>query len=64
MKDSFVYRSEDMNSYGIDFLAKIDPVYTQDLTINMDWYQENYNEMLLNVSIPSKLEKDFLKHIE
>ena len=30
----------------------------------MEWYRENYNEILLNVGIPSKLEKDFLKHIE
>lgn len=32
--------------------------------INKDWYAENFNELLLNVGHPSKLEKDFLKHIE
>lgn len=30
----------------------------------MEWYRENFNEILLNVGHPSKLEKDFLKHIE
>lgn len=31
---------------------------------NKDWFKENYNEILMNVGHPSKLEKDFLKHIE
>lgn len=30
----------------------------------MEWYKENFNEIMLNVCHPSKLEKDFLKHIE
>jgi hypothetical protein len=31
---------------------------------NQDWYKENCNEILLNVGLPTKLEKDFLRHIE
>lgn len=53
-----------MLTYGNDFLAQLHPTLVQDFRDNMDWYRENYNEILLNVGHPSKLEKDFLKHIE
>lgn len=64
MKDTIVYRTEDMETYGLEFVSKIEPMFVQDYQKNMDWYRENYNEILLNVGHPSKLEKDFLKHIE
>ena len=30
----------------------------------MDWYKENFNDIMLNVCYPSKTEKEFLKHVE
>jgi hypothetical protein len=53
-----------MDKYGVDFLSFIEPKFVKDYHENMDWYKENYNEIMLNVCHPSKLEKDFLKHIE
>lgn len=62
--DKFPYRADEMETYGSEFLSKIEPLLAQDYMENMHWYDENYNEILLNVGQPSKLEKDFLKHIE
>ena len=31
---------------------------------NRDYYQQNYNEILLNVNFPSQLEQDFFRHVE
>jgi|JI9StandDraft_1071089.scaffolds.fasta_scaffold16933_8 hypothetical protein len=31
---------------------------------NYEWYLENTSEIILNSTYPSKLEKEFLKHIE
>jgi predicted DNA-binding ribbon-helix-helix protein len=31
---------------------------------NYEWYLENTSEIILNSAYPSKLEKEFLKHIE
>jgi hypothetical protein len=53
-----------MEKYGLEFLSKIEPRFSQDIWKNLEWYKENYNEILLNVGFPSKLEKDFLRHIE
>lgn len=35
-----------------------------DIKQNHEWYLQNQNEVLLNVSYPSKQEKEFLRHIE
>lgn len=43
---------------------KVDSRFVQDISSNLDWYLENYNDVLLNVSYPSKQEKEFLKHVE
>ena len=64
LRDTFVYVPEDMDKYGLDFTSRIEPLFVQDFKQNAEWYIENYNEILLNVGHPSKLEKDFLKHIE
>ena len=53
-----------MKKYGIEFLSHIDPFFVQDIQNNLEWYMENYNEILLNVCYPSKQEKEFLKHVE
>lgn len=62
--DSYPYNPDEMEEYGVSFLSYIEPLFVQDYHTNMQWYNEHYNEILLNVSQPSKLEKDFLKHIE
>jgi hypothetical protein len=64
IRDTFVYRPEDMESYGLDFVSRIEPLFVQDFQENAEWYKENFNEILVNFGHPSKLEKDFLKHIE
>ncbi len=64
MVDTIVYTPEQMEKYGLDFLSHIDPMYVKDIQSNLDWYLENYNDILLNVSYPSKQEKEFLKHVE
>jgi len=53
-----------MSEYGLEFLSYLDPNFIQDVNNNLQWYKENYNEILANVCYPSKLEKEFLKHIE
>lgn len=53
-----------MLEYDQSFLAQVDPGFVKDLLVNSDWYLENFNEILLNVGYPSRMEKDFLKHIE
>ena len=53
-----------MDSYGLDFLAGVEPLIVKDMFYNRDWFEENCNEILLNVGQPTKLEKDFLRHIE
>lgn len=45
-------------------MAHIDPGFAKDMRENWEWYLENYNEVLLNASYPSRQEKEFLKHIE
>ena len=42
----------------------MDPYFVADIRQNMEWYLQNQNEVLLNVNYPSKLEKEFLRHIE
>jgi hypothetical protein len=64
LKDQTVYTPLKMHQYGIDFISKVDPRFIQDINNNLDWYLENYNEILLNVSYPSRQEKEFLKHVE
>jgi 2-oxo-4-hydroxy-4-carboxy--5-ureidoimidazoline (OHCU) decarboxylase len=64
-----VISSENMDEFGLDFLSYIDPKYVKDIKENMEWYlnsyRENpqvceYNEILLNVGYPSKMEREFL----
>ena len=31
---------------------------------NAEWYAQNYNEFLMNINYPCKLQTDFLKMIE
>lgn len=62
--DQFVYVSQDMLTYSNDVVGIVDPIFAKDLKENFDWYLENFNEILLTVNCPSKLEKEFLKHIE
>jgi len=58
------YRAEDMENYPQEFLAQISKLQASDLEQNYEWYLENTNEIILNTIYPSKLEKEFLKHIE
>jgi hypothetical protein len=53
-----------MLTYSNDVVGIVDPIFAKDLKENFDWYLENFNEILLTVNCPSKLEKEFLKHIE
>jgi len=53
-----------MNEYGQDFIENVNPLYARDIVENEAWYSENVNDLLLNVFYPSKLEQDYLKHIE
>ena len=53
-----------LHEYGQDFLSYVDPHYVADIEQNWEWYLQNQNEVLLNVSYPSKQEKEFLRHIE
>ena len=53
-----------LQEYGLDFVSYVDPHYIADLRQNYEWYLQNQNEVLLNVNYPSKLEKEFLRHIE
>jgi len=62
--DSECYRAEDMENYPQEFLAQISKLQANDLDQNYEWYLENTNEIILNTIYPSKLEKEFLKHIE
>lgn len=64
VRDTFVYKPDNLHLYGQDFLSHIDPQFAQDIETNYDWYMENQNEILLDVGYPSKQEKEFLKHIE
>jgi hypothetical protein len=43
-----------MHEYGLSFLGHVDPKFAKDIKQNFDWYLENYNEILLNVSYPSR----------
>jgi hypothetical protein len=45
-------------------MAQVGLLYATDLKENHLYYQENFNEIILNSVYPSRLEKDFLKHIE
>ena len=53
-----------IHEYGLDFLSFVDPHFVADIKENYEWYLLNQNEVLLNVNYPSKLEKEFLRHIE
>lgn len=62
--DPEVYTYMNMDRYNLNFLSSLEPIIVQDMYSNQEWYQENCNEILLNVGLPTKLEKDFLRHIE
>lgn len=62
-----------MSTFGLEFLAWVDPAFVKDLDTNLEWYLEHfresphlaqYNEILLNCSYPSRQEREFLKHVE
>lgn len=60
----FPYKPTMIHEYGLDFLSFVDPHFVADIKENYEWYLSNQNEVLLNVNYPSKLEKEFLRHIE
>lgn len=64
VEEATCYRAEDMESYPVEFLGQINKLYAKDMQENYDWYLENTSEIILNSAYPSKLEKEFLKHIE
>lgn len=63
-KDTHVYKGEDILKYPNSFLAYVDPTFVQDMVTNSEWYQTNFNQFLLNMNYPSKLQTDFMKMIE
>ena len=63
-RPTFPYNPTKLHEYELDFLSYVDPFYVADIQENQDWYLQNQNEVLLNVSYPSKQEKEFLRHIE
>ena len=62
--DRYPYSCNELFDYSDEFLAQLDHRQVQDIFENMQWYQENSNEILLNIGYPSRQEKEFLKHIE
>ena len=40
-RDNFIYKPDDMLTYGLEFLSYIDPNFAQDIKYNYDWYMEN-----------------------
>lgn len=64
VEEATCFRAEDMESYPVEFLGHINKLYAKDMKENYEWYLENTNEIILNSAYPSKLEKEFLKHIE
>lgn len=64
VRDNFPYNPTKLQDYGLKFLSYVDPFFVADIKENMEWYLQNQNEVLLNVNYPSKLEKEFLRHIE
>ena len=63
-RPGFPYNPTKLHEYGLDFLSFVDPHFVADIKENYEWYLSNQNEVLLNVNYPSKLEKEFLRHIE
>ena len=63
-RPSHPYNPTKLSEYGLDFLSFVDPYFVADIKENQEWYLQNQNEVLLNVSYPSKQEKEFLRHIE
>ena len=62
--DRVAYNAMEMGKYEQDFISYIDSCHLQDMVNNRDYYQQNYNEILLNVNFPSQLEQDFFRHVE
>jgi len=62
--DNFPYKEGDIFDYEQEFLGHVDPRFVQDLQANLDWYRQNYSEILLNIGYPSRQQKEFLKHME
>ncbi len=59
--------------FGLEFLSYVDPKFVKDVNENLDWYLNSfreslhstgYNEILINVGYPSRMEREFLKHVE
>ena len=63
-RPSLPYNPTKLGDYGLDFLSFVDPYFVADIKENYEWYMQNQNEVLLNVSYPSKQEKEFLRHME
>lgn len=63
-RPTFPFNPTRLDDYGLDFLSYVDPYFVADVRENLEWYLQNQNEVLLNVSYPSKQEKEFLRHIE
>ena len=63
-RPSLPYNPTKLQEYGLDFLSYVDPYFVADIVENREWYLQKQNEVLLNVSYPSKQEKEFLRHIE
>lgn len=64
VRQNFPYNPTKLQEYGLEFLSYVDPFFVADIKQHMEWYLQNQNEVLLNVNYPSKLEKEFLRHIE
>ena len=73
--DDKVISSENMLSpeFGLKFLSYVDLSFVKEVTENLDWYLNSFrasqqfigfNEILLNVGYPSRMEREFLKHVE
>lgn len=38
MKDNTVYRGDEIEKYGLDFLGYVDPKFLRDMMENFEWY--------------------------
>lgn len=54
-RDKTLYKPEEIYKYGHNFIAYIEPSFTQDMVTNIEWYRENLSFFLLNINYPCKL---------
>jgi hypothetical protein len=53
-RDLVPYRASQLDTYGQEFLGRVDPEFVKDIDENLAWLLSNQNEILMNVHYPSK----------